>query len=124
MGGREARECGAVDKGSEGAEEGLSGFAEVSSAAVLVGRQLAIALAELTRLLRLAYSSKKPRPSHSSFPPSLVDLPWPLPVAPELHRYGLTVPRPVFVAPPPYSEDVNEESGESSVMSGEAPSYQ
>ncbi|ORY57674.1 hypothetical protein BCR35DRAFT_309568 [Leucosporidium creatinivorum] len=68
--------------------------------------------------------SSKPRPSHSAFPPSLVDLPWPLPLAPELHRYHLTVPRPVFVAPPPYTEDVNQENGESSVMSGEAPSYQ
>lgn len=69
------------------------------------------------------HSSKSPRPSHSSLPPSLNDLPWPLPLAPELHRYTLTVPRPVFVAPPPYSEDVNEENGEATLMSGEAPSY-
>jgi hypothetical protein len=65
------------------------------------------------------------RPSHTEFPPSLLDLPYPLPVALEANIYFLTVPRPPTLtrrdeereaqlrdAPPAYCEEVDLLSGE------------
>ncbi|GAA6035536.1 hypothetical protein JCM8097_000303 [Rhodosporidiobolus ruineniae] len=77
------------------------------------------------------------RPAHSRFPPSLLELPYPLPRALESNLYTLVVPRPPAVgsrryhhrpqerdeereaqardAPPVYSEQADEAAGEVSV---------
>ncbi|BGP36075.1 hypothetical protein JCM10296v2_007927 [Rhodotorula toruloides] len=69
--------------------------------------------------LRLAY-----RPTHTSFPPALLDLPYPLPLAFDANFLILTVPRPPaitrhrraeedeVVALPAYREEADHELGE------------
>ncbi|GAA5868040.1 hypothetical protein JCM3774_001578 [Rhodotorula dairenensis] len=72
------------------------------------------------------------RPSHTDFPPSLLDLPYPLPVALEANIYFLTVPRPPTLtrrdeereaqlrdAPPAYCEEVDFFSGETVLEVGQ-----
>ncbi|GAA5991802.1 hypothetical protein JCM11641_001761 [Rhodosporidiobolus odoratus] len=65
---------------------------------------------KLVKLVRVRKGrrSSVTRPTHTSTPPSLLDLPFPLPDAPPSNRLVLTVPRP-----PPLELDVNGEEEES-----------
>ncbi|GAA5920410.1 hypothetical protein JCM1841_003381 [Sporobolomyces salmonicolor] len=70
------------------------------------------------------------RPTHTSFPPSLLDLPFPLPSASSSNNYTLTVPRPPRFddertsqelerdAPPVYTVEADRARGEMSIERG------
>ncbi|GAA5899667.1 hypothetical protein JCM5296_001393 [Sporobolomyces johnsonii] len=70
------------------------------------------------------------RPTHTSFPPSLLDLPFPLPSASSSNNYTLTVPRPPHIddertsqelerdAPPVYTVEADRARGETSIERG------
>ncbi|GAA5957295.1 hypothetical protein JCM8115_006947 [Rhodotorula mucilaginosa] len=88
-------------------------------------RAAAVPKARVKTLLKSGKKSHVVRPSHTEFPPSLLDLPYPLPVALEANIYFLTVPRPPTLtrrdeereaqlrdAPPAYCEEVDLLSGE------------
>ncbi|GAA5875897.1 hypothetical protein JCM8547_001696 [Rhodosporidiobolus lusitaniae] len=80
--------------------------------------------------VRRGKSRSVSRPTHSDTPPSLLDLPFPLPEAPASHRLNLTVPRPPPLEPqghredeernrpPTYSRIADWENGESSLEGG------
>lgn len=70
------------------------------------------------------------RPTHTETPPTLLDLPFPLPEAPPSHRIALTIPRPPPLEPaghrdeeernrpPLYTQEADFALGESSLEGG------
>ncbi|GAA6001975.1 uncharacterized protein JCM10292_001778 [Rhodotorula paludigena] len=84
------RHLRAVRKASEEAEW----VEEHLRQAVLWCRQAGVSKAPVKRLLAVGKQGIAARPKHSTFPPSLLELPFPLPTAYEANIYFLTVPRP------------------------------
>ncbi|BGP58614.1 hypothetical protein JCM8202_001916 [Rhodotorula sphaerocarpa] len=95
-------------------------------------RAAAVPKAPVKTLLKSGKKSPVSRPTHADFPPSLLDLPYPLPFALEANIYFLTVPRPPSLtrrdeegeaqrrdAPPAYREVVDCELGEIVLEVGE-----
>ncbi|BGP21037.1 hypothetical protein JCM10213_002928 [Rhodosporidiobolus nylandii] len=87
---------------------------------------------KLVKLVRVRKGRKSSvtRPTHTSTPPTLLDLPIPLPEAPPSNRLALTVPRPPPLAadsssvedglsrPPLYTREADWEAGETSLEGG------
>ncbi|BGP44065.1 hypothetical protein JCM10450v2_008282 [Rhodotorula kratochvilovae] len=103
--------------------------------AVVWCRQAGIRKAPVKSLLAVGKNGFSARPKHSAFPPSLLELPFPLPAALEANIYFLTVPRPpplarheswdaeraaqTVEAPPMYTEEASLAFGEVVLERGE-----
>ncbi|GAA6054840.1 hypothetical protein JCM3770_004100 [Rhodotorula araucariae] len=103
--------------------------------AVVWCRQAGIRKAPVKSLLAVGKNGFSARPKHNAFPPSLLELPFPLPRALEANIYFLTVPRPPPLArheswdaeraaqgreaPPAYTEEASLAFGEVVLERGE-----
>ncbi|GAA5838443.1 hypothetical protein JCM5353_001804 [Sporobolomyces roseus] len=76
----------------------------------------------LKKIVVLTKNGRKasPRPTHDGYPEALLELPWPLPIAPTSRELRLTIPIPPSIewneenpeVPPLYSAELDEKSGE------------
>ncbi|GAA6042734.1 hypothetical protein JCM8097_005555 [Rhodosporidiobolus ruineniae] len=87
---------------------------------------------KLVKLVRMSKGRRRTltRPTHTDTPPTLLDLPFPLPEPPSSNRLALTVPRPPALEPlghredeernrpPMYTQEADWENGESTLEGG------